>query len=162
MTSRWLSPLVIYNLTTILFLHKLKMCKKVDVNVPNVFPDSFYKHEWLHIHISNRCVIGWIHAESLQKHWSQKTNYLVNLTKVSSVLAKDEESSHHMAKDAHKKCVFTALLIFWANCVSSPHLLVPRQTKCGQTLIYLTAFHFVFPIIVGPCYCGAGSRWHRH
>lgn len=93
---------------------------------------------------------------------------MVNLTKVNSVLAKDEESSHHMAKDALKKCVFTALLIFWANCAPpAPPVFswlwpVLRQTKCGQTLIYLTAWHFVFPIMVRPCYCSAETRWHQH
>lgn len=93
---------------------------------------------------------------------------MVNLTKVNSVLAKDEESSHHMAKDALKKCVFTALLIFCANCAPpAPPVFswlwpVLRQTKCGQTLIYLTAWHFVFPIMVRPCYCSAETRWHQH
>lgn len=52
-----------------------------------------------------------------------------------------------MAKDDHKKCVFTALLIFWANCVSFPPSLLmtaAKQTKRVQSLIYLTALHFVF------------------
>lgn len=46
-----------------------------------------------------------------------------------------------MAKDAHKKCVFTALLIFWANCVSSSCLVLTaagaQADKCVQGLIYL-------------------------
>ena len=49
-------------------------------------------------------------------------------TKFNSVSAKGEESSHHMAEDAHKECVFIALLIFWANCVSSP---LPSSGDCG-------------------------------
>lgn len=53
-------------------------------------------------------------AESLSgtdQIWETLINWKIP-QKVNSVLAKGSESSHHMAKDAHKEGVFTALLIF--------------------------------------------------